>query len=101
MQLFRVTPSIARGLRRLVTGGPGNVASAVLGRLSEFGPSKEVAFDLEKQHVVAVVGKRGSGKTHTLGVLVEGLAAAAAGGSTGISTGSSRQAVVVFDTLNL
>jgi hypothetical protein len=34
-----------------------------------------VAFDVERPHAVAVVGKRGSGKTHTLGVLAEELLA--------------------------
>jgi hypothetical protein len=35
-----------------------------------------VAVDCEHPHVVTVVGKRGSGKSHTLGVIAEGLAAA-------------------------
>lgn len=35
-----------------------------------------VAVDFEHPHAVCVVGKRGSGKSHTLGVLAEGLAAA-------------------------
>jgi hypothetical protein len=34
-----------------------------------------VAIDCEHPHVVTVVGKRGSGKSHTVGVLAEGLAA--------------------------
>jgi phosphoglycolate phosphatase-like HAD superfamily hydrolase len=35
-----------------------------------------VALDCERPHVVLVVGKRGSGKSNTLGVIAEGLAAA-------------------------
>ena len=35
-----------------------------------------VGIDVERPHAVAVVGKRGSGKTHTLGVVAEGLAVA-------------------------
>lgn len=101
MQLFRVDPPVGKSQRRVVIGGPGVVASAFLGRLAELGPSREVALDLEKQHVVAVVGKRGSGKTHTLGVIVEGLAAAACGSPKGVSTGSLNSAVIIFDTLNL
>jgi hypothetical protein len=36
----------------------------------------DVGVDVERPHAVAVVGKRGSGKTHTLGVLAEGLVSA-------------------------
>jgi hypothetical protein len=35
-----------------------------------------VGIDVERPHVVAVVGKRGSGKSHTLGVVAEALSAA-------------------------
>jgi DNA helicase HerA-like ATPase len=101
MQLFRVEPPIGKAQKRITIGGPGRAASAILGRLAELGPPKEIAFDLENQHVVAVVGKRGSGKTHTLGVFVEGLSACASGNAKGISSGASKHAVVVFDTLNL
>lgn len=41
-----------------------------------------VGIDLDRPHVVSIVGKRGSGKSYTLGVLAEELAAAA--GVTGI-----------------
>lgn len=42
----------------------------------------QVGIDLDRPHVVSIVGKRGSGKSYTLGVLAEELAAAA--GVTGI-----------------
>ena len=35
-----------------------------------------VAFDFDRPHVALVVGKRGSGKSHTTSVLAEGLARA-------------------------
>lgn len=35
-----------------------------------------IALDCEHPHAITVVGKRGSGKSHTLGVLAEGLTAA-------------------------
>lgn len=101
MQLLRTVPPAGKGNKRLVLAGPGSTATILLGRLAEVGPSKEVAFDLDKQHVVAVVGKRGSGKTHTLGVFVEGLSAASLGRPQGVFTGLSKHAVVIFDTLNL
>lgn len=47
-----------------------------LGSLAEFGPPKmpSVWISTEKEQVIAIVGKRGSGKSFTLGVMLEGLA---------------------------
>src|SRR5438132_12034338 len=47
-----------------------------LGTLAELGPRKlpQVWLSTAKEQVVAVVGKRGSGKSFTLGVIAEGLA---------------------------
>jgi len=99
MGAFQVLPAIARGVKKIVLGGAGRRASLMLGRLGEFGPQREVWLDLDREHVIAVVGKRGSGKTHTLGVLVEGLVTALGSGNE--SSEEKRHAVVVFDTLNL
>ena len=44
-----------------------------LGRLGEAGPLTDVRFDTDMAHVVALFGKRGSGKSYTLGTLLEGL----------------------------
>lgn len=47
-----------------------------LGSLAELGPTKPplVWLSTAKEQVIAVVGKRGSGKSFTLGVMAEGLA---------------------------
>lgn len=71
----------------------------MLGQLSEVGPNKNVCLDISKEHVVAIVGKRGSGKTHTLGVLIEGLALIDDTSILGVNAGD--RAMLVFDTLNL
>lgn len=71
----------------------------MLGRLSEVGPTKSVCLDISKEHVVAIVGKRGSGKTHTLGVLLEGLALIDDTCVLGVNNGD--RAMLVLDTLNL
>lgn len=55
-------------------------------------------LDLDGEHVIAIVGKRGSGKTHTLGVVAEGLSITSQPST--IDAGF-RHAVVIFDTLNL
>jgi len=60
-----------------VLGGDG----AVCGRLGRYlardgSTGAQVALDFDRPHAGVVVGKRGSGKSHTLGVLAEGLAGA-------------------------
>ncbi len=88
--------------RRSKTVNVGNIKAPqhiMLGRLSEVGPGKNVCFDISKEHVVAIVGKRGSGKTHTLGVLIEGLALIDDTSVLGVNDGD--RAMLVFDTLNL
>ena len=44
-----------------------------IGRLAEIGAPKDVHLDLTLEHVLAIVGKRGSGKSFTLGSFLEGL----------------------------
>lgn len=99
MRKFQVSPQTGRGKRAIIIGGDTGQSHFLLGRLSEVGPERQIRLDTSKEHVVAVVGKRGSGKTHTLGVLVEGLSASDATGV--LSRHSSERAVLVFDTLNL
>jgi DNA helicase HerA-like ATPase len=102
MPIFKVNPPIGRGAKSVTLGGRGAKCSTFIGRSAEFGPRREFWLDLDGEHVIAVVGKRGSGKTHTLGVLVEGLAAATKGENLTLTTGTGLQhAVVIFDTLNL
>ena len=83
----------------MILGPSDSDRHVLLGRLSEIGPKKDVRLDVGKEHVIAVLGKRGSGKTHTLGVLVEALALADGIGT--LRTGPVDRAVLVFDTLNL
>jgi len=99
--VLKVLPPIERGAKRITLGGEGRRSGTFLGRLAEFGPQREVWFDLDREHVVAIVGKRGSGKTHTLGVLVEGLSSSVKDDRITRSDPGKQRAVVVFDTLNL
>jgi uncharacterized protein len=71
-----------------------------LGTLAEVGPAKppKVWLATDKEQVVAVVGKRGSGKSFTLGVIAEGLATQ---GETPIGRQSSPRAVLLFDPLDV
>ncbi len=82
--------------------GPGSAeTNAVwLGTLAEVvaGGQPKIWLGSAKEQVVAVVGKRGSGKSFTLGVLVEGLTA---GAETALSRQSDPRAVLVFDPLDI
>jgi len=70
-----------------------------LGRLGEAGPLTDVRFDTNMAHVMAMFGKRGSGKSYTLGTLLEGLCTAEFESS--ISRTSRKNAVLLFDTLGI
>lgn len=70
------------GRRERADDGVGeNTAERPHGRLGRFrardgSAGAPVSVDFDRPHAMCVVGKRGSGKSHTLGVLAEGLAAA-------------------------
>ena len=70
-----------------------------LGRLAEAGPVTQVRHDLAGEHVVAIVGKRGSGKSYTLGSLIEGLVLNDL--SSAIASTNHSRAVLLFDTLGI
>lgn len=97
MRKFQVTPTVGHRSKSLVLGAVSTGQHMMLGKLAEVGPSKNVNLSIEKEHVVAILGKRGSGKTHTLGVVLEGLVSS----SSLVSKHSSDKAVLVLDTLNL
>lgn len=70
-----------------------------LGKLSEYGQRHKVKFDISKEKVVAIVGKRGQGKSYTLGSLIEGLCTKEL--NTTISSTKKQRGVILFDTLNI
>jgi DNA polymerase III psi subunit len=80
---------------------PGSSAASwvYLGRLAEAGPLTDVRFDTEMAHVTGLFGKRGSGKSYTLGTLLEGLCTREA--TTTISQNARTQAILLFDTLGI
>lgn len=82
----------------LGAGGPGD--GLWLGSLAETGAGgrPKVWLATGKEQVVAVVGKRGSGKSFTLGVIAEGLAAT---NGTTLADQSEHRAVLLFDPLDV
>jgi len=73
------------------------VQAFFLGRLAEYERMKtNVWLDLRGAHAIYVMGKRRSGKTFTLGTFAESLAS-----NQWIHQGTSRQAILVLDTMNI
>lgn len=84
--------------------GPGshNPGDGVwLGSLAELGPTKlpQVWLSTGKEQVIAIVGKRGSGKSFTLGVVAEGLALAST--AQHVARQSRLRATLLFDPLDV
>src|SRR4051794_22642998 len=79
----------------LGAGGP-ETDGLWLGSLAEVVTGKQpvVWISTRKEQVVAVVGKRGSGKSYTLGVIAEGLAS---GTDTQLGRQERPRAVLLFD----
>jgi len=72
------------------------VESIFLGKVAEYGKSRNIWLDCEGAHAIYVMGKRRSGKTYTLGVIIEGLAS-----NNWIRQGSKKQAILMLDTMNV
>src|SRR5258708_11249872 len=92
-RVFRSSPGYAG------THSAESTSWVYLGRLAEAGPLTDVRFDTEGAHVVALFGKRGSGKSYTLGTLLEGLCTKE--GGTSIAENPRENAVLLFDTLGI
>ena len=70
-----------------------------LGRLAEIGIPTLVRFDVSHPHVVAIFGKRGSGKSFTMGSMLEGLCTTQT--ETCISQIRRNEAILLLDTLGI
>jgi len=71
----------------------------LLGKLAEAGRLRNLWLDISGEQVVAVLGKRGTGKSYTLGVLIEGLAAGS--GDTQIAKVETPRAGLVLDIMDI
>jgi hypothetical protein len=99
MAKFRVEPAVARRNKTVEVSPSPTDEWVHIGRLAEIGPRKDVRLDVGREHVTAVVGKRGSGKSFTLGSLLEGLSTHER--STSVANISKDRAVLLFDVLNI
>lgn len=91
---FRIDPKLRPG--DVVVGTEGAGTRLLVGTAAEPGAEK-VWFNASKEFVAMVIGKRGSGKSHTLGTMIEALATQEP--STGISSLEARRAVLLIDPM--
>lgn len=99
MKKFTVKPRLTHSRNILIGNHEGGKEHVYLGRLAEAGQLVRVDFDLFLPHVVAIVGKRGSGKSYTLGSFLEGLCTQDV--QTTISEITKTRAALLFDTLGI
>jgi len=100
MKRYTLRPRLFREREVVVGAQDGHPSEWVwAGRLAEAGPVINVRFDLSAEHVVAIFGKWGSGKSYTLGSLLEGLCAL--GRESTIARTNRRRAALLFDTLGI
>lgn len=99
MKKFAIKPKLTNTSRILLGNRSDRNEHVFLGRLGETGQLVRVDFDLALPHVMAVFGKRGSGKSYTLGTVLEGLCTKEP--KTTISTNVKTHAALLFDTLGI
>lgn len=102
MRRFGLYPDLASLGDWVTLGAPEQVDPddwVYLGNLSEFGPKSRVRFAVGDEKVIAIFGKRGQGKSFTLGCLLEGLTLGAPDPS--LAAISAPRAVLLLDPLNI
>jgi hypothetical protein len=100
---YRISPALNLSTSGIVLGGGGSAneqtTHAVLGRLGEQGTTATIRFSFGAECVMGIFGKRGMGKSYTLGGILEALACANPSSAIGCNQGD--RAVLVLDTLNI
>lgn len=101
MPTFSLLPEFTQAGNEIVAGD----ASArmrdrlLLGKLAESGRTKSLWLDASGEQVTAIFGKRGTGKSYTLGVMLEAMASGQ--GDTDIASLSTPRAVLMFDIMDI
>lgn len=101
MTTYELQPSIPQR-QGVVTAGDASDRrrdSLLLGRLIETGPRRDLRLDITGEQVVGILGKRGTGKSYTLGVIIEGLAAGL--GTSPIAGHATPRGGLVFDIMDI
>ena len=71
----------------------------LLGSLAESGALRNLWLDISGEQVVAILGKRGTGKSYTLGVLLEGMASNA--NDNNLAKHETERGALVFDIMDI
>ena len=99
-QKYQAEPKLAKKQREIVVGsGNHDDDWVLLGKLAERGPAKSVLLDLSEEHVLSIVGKRGSGKSFSLGSVLEGLCVSDP--DTPVARSTQSRGAILFDPLNI
>lgn len=98
---FKLDPEPSKQSGDIFAGDPASRGRDVLllGKLAESGPQRNLWLDVSGEQVVAVLGKRGTGKSYSLGVLIEGLSAGA--GDTPLAKLKTPRAALVLDIMDI
>ncbi len=99
MKRFTVKPRLSPAHKTVGSASGESDAWVYLGRLAEAGPLTPINFDLTHAHVLAIFGKRGSGKSYSLGSFLEGLCTRQI--KTSIGHNAQKCGVLLFDTLGI
>jgi hypothetical protein len=91
---FIVTPQYENEVE---VGPDGLFNRLLVGRLAERGPQRKVYFRAGREFVALILGKRGSGKSYTLGVILEGFATKA--NTSSLSSLTTRPGVLLLDPM--
>ncbi len=100
---YRVLPPLVTSSGAISLGATSanlsGTTHALLGRVCEQGPVVPVRLSFDRECVLAIFGQRGSGKSFTLGVILEALGCGSDTSEIGRNIGD--RSVLVFDTLNI
>jgi uncharacterized protein len=100
---YKISPALSASAEGVFLGAggktPAQTTFAMLGRVCEQGSTAHVGLCFGRETVVGIFGQRGSGKSFTLGALLEGVGAIDP--SAGIGRNIGDRGVLVLDTLNI
>ena len=101
MPSYRLTPEPTPARGAIVVGDPAQrrVDRILIGHSAESGMLREVWLDISGEQVFAAFGKRGTGKSYTLGVLIEGISAGQC--ESRIANLQTPRGGVVFDIMDI
>ena len=101
MPSYNLTPDPIANRGDIVAGDPAERGNdkLLLGHLIESGPRRELWLDVSGEQVVSIFGKRGTGKSYTLGVILEGLSAGQ--GETRIASLETPRGALMFDIMDI